>query len=133
MVCPNCRLTNPDTALQCDCGYIFKTGIITRHTTNKPGPTEEREPDVLFGERGAGAIIARRIFAWVNLASGMALGVCFLSLMVETTNETLRPFYLALSVGLLAQGIIGWALLLVIAVVAENVIWIRKLLPIGGK
>ena len=26
--CPHCHLTNPDTALKCDCGYVFATGRI---------------------------------------------------------------------------------------------------------
>lgn len=28
--CPKCRLINPPTALQCDCGYEFATGQVVR-------------------------------------------------------------------------------------------------------
>ena len=33
MLCPKCRLINPDSALLCDCGYDFRTGVA------RPGPS----------------------------------------------------------------------------------------------
>ena len=33
MLCPRCRLINPDSALLCDCGYDFIAGVA------RPGPT----------------------------------------------------------------------------------------------
>jgi len=36
--CPNCHLTNPDTAEFCDCGYSFKSGALSSKPEWAPRP-----------------------------------------------------------------------------------------------
>lgn len=56
MLCPKCRLINPDSSLVCDCGYDFSTGVA------HPGPT---------------VVSVSAAWRWVvaGLLANMALGV----------------------------------------------------------
>jgi hypothetical protein len=38
MRCPNCKLENPPTALLCDCGYSFETGLVQHSSKVSAGP-----------------------------------------------------------------------------------------------
>lgn len=64
MQCARCGLTNPATALQCDCGYDFRTGAIAVGT-----PTALGLPLATFGERFAGHFLDSAVSG-----GGIALG-----------------------------------------------------------
>lgn len=46
--CPQCRLSNPDTAERCECGYTFKSNS---QLAEELGAAINRYEDVLFGIR----------------------------------------------------------------------------------
>ena len=58
--CPSCGLINPDSALLCDCGYNFDTGIVDSKqalVTDPTSPaTQGRGCAVLFWLIGAGVV-----------------------------------------------------------------------------
>lgn len=83
------------------------------------------------------AIRVLRVFAWVNLAAGVGLsllifhqyGIVFVAeeeLLLNDLETVLNPVALTFSVLSLFLGILGWALCLVVAHLAENMIALRK-------
>ncbi len=64
MQCPRCGLTNPATAIQCDCGYDFHTGAMVVGT-----PRALALPLATFGERFAGHFLDSAVSC-----GGIALG-----------------------------------------------------------
>jgi len=68
MVCPLCKLTNPDTALRCDCGYDFATGHFKRNVPTRSSISE----NVLAGFVAlAGIIFLLSFFLLQSLLQGL--------------------------------------------------------------
>jgi len=71
---------------------------------------------------GEGAISALRFFAWLNLIAGIIGAIA----IWVTMGEVATPVGIGIGFAFLAEGIFGCALLLVICLMAENLIQIRK-------
>ena len=67
--CPNCHLTNPDSALRCDCGYDFGSGTMQESYL----PAKERLP---AGETKTEIVMS---FWWDAVFLALAIWIFFTS------------------------------------------------------
>lgn len=81
-------------------------------------------------EHGRNAILALSTLAWLDLVGGVVIGL-YLLMYVGSAPTEVWGVTLGVGVVLLVQGVYGWALLLVIAGIAENLILIRRSLARG--
>jgi hypothetical protein len=113
MECPNCHLINPDTALRCDCGYDFASGLVT-----SPPDREDRRlmlwRQAAQWSGGCGCIAAL-------LGGGLSLGWSYAAAIGGAPGP---PWQIAVAGGAMAGGVIG--LLLGLAVVG-----LRRWLAMG--
>ena len=85
--CPKCKLTNPDSADRCDCGYDFVVGTIATNA------------DSMKSEKSIGDLAAETVLTVGGLITGLATAL----LVTSSWNAPAKTRTSASSLGLLGN------------------------------
>lgn len=116
MDCPNCGLVNPDSALQCDCGYSFSNNTFNYQTSssaqfNNKNITTNKKINNRFIVTSAISFIFK-ILGWVTITIGIIIILVSTISFLDTSNENIsidfeKYIYLGLGFGFVFYGVIS--------------------------
>lgn len=99
------------------CKECFDKGSVAVYSVH------QNQPVLYAGADGPISIL--RILAFVNLVCGIFLGLfMFLMIFFASPNYPIA-IYIALGVGFVLEGLLGWAFLNVVCVIADNIVVVR--------
>jgi hypothetical protein len=79
--CPSCKLTNPDNAQYCECGYCFRSGAVEQDHPNEKSAPNIKKNRLVFGVDIVSIILAPPLAKVLGLGGAIpivALGAaCF--------------------------------------------------------